>query len=248
MSPGCQTNPASNDVVTLETDNRREGIAHAYLIRAGQSRSRSAVRSSTRAQDAMPPALRELAGLGVARGEEFCRCPFALRPLSAAAGKPMDAAAFRCVWPERLALTVEARGGTFTQRWQVFAESWVALARRRRVLAARRARSTARQRPWSSINDIPILRLAPGNLHDLRPLRTGVRAPSRCRCRSPRRSSISRGRPARRAARASGRCLCGWASAAAPSRRRPWKCRSIVWCEDEIPAYPPYAFAPQRGG
>ena len=43
------------------------------------------------------------------------------------ADEPLDPDAFRCVWPERLVLNVDARGGSFTQRFQVFAESWVAL-------------------------------------------------------------------------------------------------------------------------
>jgi hypothetical protein len=57
----------------------------------------------------------------VLRGEEYRRCPFL------AAQDPQDANAFRCTWPERLVLTVDARGGTFTQSWQVFAESWLRL-------------------------------------------------------------------------------------------------------------------------
>ena len=32
-----------------------------------------------------------------------------------------------CAWPDRLALDLNATGGRFTQRWQVFAESWIAL-------------------------------------------------------------------------------------------------------------------------
>ncbi|HEX9473541.1 MAG TPA: hypothetical protein VF931_05095, partial [Steroidobacteraceae bacterium] len=34
---------------------------------------------------------------------------------------------FRCAWPQALNLTVDERGGNFTQHWEVFAESWVAL-------------------------------------------------------------------------------------------------------------------------
>jgi len=59
-------------------------------------------------------------------GEEFRGCPF-LSSAPADADEPMDEDAYRCVWPERLVLIVDAQGGSFTQRWQVFAESWVAL-------------------------------------------------------------------------------------------------------------------------
>jgi len=57
----------------------------------------------------------------VLHGEEFRRCPFLTGNTSA------DASAFQCTWPERLVLDLDARGGRFTQRWQVFAESWVSL-------------------------------------------------------------------------------------------------------------------------
>src|SRR3954465_348560 len=77
------------------------------------------------AQDALPPALRDWQGW-VLHGEEYRRCPFlASTPLTP--GQPIDQSAFRCEWPERLALSVDAHGGTFTQRWQVFAPTWVSL-------------------------------------------------------------------------------------------------------------------------
>jgi hypothetical protein len=55
------------------------------------------------------------------QGEEFRRCPFFANQ------QPNSANEFICAWPERLTLEVNARGGDFTQRWQVFAESWVKL-------------------------------------------------------------------------------------------------------------------------
>ena len=54
-------------------------------------------------------------------GEEYRRCPFM------ASASPADKHSYRCAWPERLALSLDARGGTFEQHWQVFAESWVRL-------------------------------------------------------------------------------------------------------------------------
>ena len=81
--------------------------------------------SVTHAQDAVPPPLRDWQAW-VLRGEEFRRCPF-LAATPIAPDQPIDQSAFRCVWPERLSLSVDARGGSFTQRWQVYAESWVNL-------------------------------------------------------------------------------------------------------------------------
>lgn len=68
----------------------------------------------------IPDALRDWQGW-VLQGEEFRRCPFI------ATQAPQDASAFRCAWPERLVLDVTANGGSFTQAWQVFAETWVRL-------------------------------------------------------------------------------------------------------------------------
>ncbi len=79
---------------------------------------------TSHAQQAVPDSLREWEGW-VLHGEEFRRCPF----LASATPRPgpMDASVFRCTWPERLSLEVDARGGRFSQRWQVYAESWVEL-------------------------------------------------------------------------------------------------------------------------
>ena len=79
----------------------------------------------SQSQESIPPELRGWQGW-VLRGEEFRRCPF-LASGNQQAGQPIDAASFRCVWPERLTLGVDARGGTFTQRWQVYSDSWVSL-------------------------------------------------------------------------------------------------------------------------
>lgn len=89
-----------------------------------------AIVSSTLAQAqadarAIPPALQDWQDW-VLRGEEFRRCPLA----STAGdddGDPADEGEYRCAWPERLQLSVDARGGSFTQRWQVYAETWVTL-------------------------------------------------------------------------------------------------------------------------
>src|SRR5687767_11552712 len=75
------------------------------------------------AEDPLPPALRDWQGW-VLHGQEFRRCPF-LATAGLGPDQPIPEANYRCAWPERLTLSVDARGGTFSQRWQVYAESWV---------------------------------------------------------------------------------------------------------------------------
>ncbi len=72
------------------------------------------------AQTLVPRALEDWQAW-VLKGKEFHRCPFL------AGSNAADAGSYRCVWPERLLLNLDAHGGTFSQRWQVYTESWVAL-------------------------------------------------------------------------------------------------------------------------
>ena len=72
------------------------------------------------AEVAVPPGLQGWQGW-VLHGAEYRRCPFLF------AQDPSQEASYRCAWPGRLQLSVNARGGQFSQRWQVFADSWVAL-------------------------------------------------------------------------------------------------------------------------
>jgi hypothetical protein len=119
------------------------------------------------AQDPIPPGLRDWQGW-VLKGEEFRRCPFLSHALVGSPAKqgagvapPIPAASFRCLWPERLSLAVDSRGGTFTQRWQVFAESWVELpgdAEHWPVDVRLNGTSAA----VVAVADVPTLRLAPG--------------------------------------------------------------------------------------
>jgi len=81
--------------------------------------------TASQSQEAIPPDLRAWQ-TWVLKGEEFRRCPF-LVAAGQQASQPIDASAYRCVWPERLTLSVDARGGNFTQRWQVYSDSWVGL-------------------------------------------------------------------------------------------------------------------------
>ncbi|HET9863680.1 MAG TPA: hypothetical protein VFP37_09585, partial [Steroidobacteraceae bacterium] len=77
------------------------------------------------AQEPLPAPLRDWQAW-VLKGEEFRRCPF-LASARLAPDEPVDAGSFRCAWPEKLVLAVDARGGSFTQRWQVYVQSWVTL-------------------------------------------------------------------------------------------------------------------------
>src|SRR6185295_12838796 len=54
-------------------------------------------------------------------GEQFRRCPIRANATS------NDADSFVCAWPGRLTLEVTASGGRFSQRWRVYAESWIGL-------------------------------------------------------------------------------------------------------------------------
>jgi hypothetical protein len=57
----------------------------------------------------------------VLHGEEYRACPFLANQT------PGDPSSHRCAWPGRLQLLVDAHGGSFTQSWRLFAESWIAL-------------------------------------------------------------------------------------------------------------------------
>jgi len=74
---------------------------------------------------AIPPPLRDWQDW-VLRGEQFRLCPLASNADDNNGG-PASASEYRCAWPERLMLNVGAHGGSFTQRWQVYAETWVTL-------------------------------------------------------------------------------------------------------------------------
>mgnify|MGYP003694614923 CR=1 FL=1 len=226
---GCQTDPASNDVVTLDDQPGVEGITCTRSSARDSSRSRSSVPiGGARARTRIPPGLREWQGW-VLHGEEFRRCPFAASADTEAGHSRSTPHLFRCVWPERLTLAVDARGGTFSAALAGLRRKLGGAARRRRALAARRAAQRRAGGGGGASTTSRACASAPA------PTRSpaasnGARARSRCRCRSPPPSSIcswtaraSRSPSARTAA-------CGWASAAAPSRPPPWKCRSTGWC------------------
>ena len=112
------------------------------------------------AQEGIPPSLREWQGW-VLHGEGFRRCPFAASA-GAQPGEPMGSQEFRCVWPERLTLAVDARGGTFSQRWQVYSESWVQLPGNSEYWP-RDVRLNSAPAAVVAVDGIPSLRLGPGS-------------------------------------------------------------------------------------
>ena len=127
------------------------------LIRAGFIALAFLCSMDVSAQDAIPPSLRDWQGW-VLHGEEFRRCPF----LAVQPGAPVSPSQYRCVWPERLTLSVDARGGTFSQRWQVYAESWVALPGNTEHWP-RDVRLNGAPAAVVAVNEIPSLRLQPGS-------------------------------------------------------------------------------------
>jgi hypothetical protein len=72
------------------------------------------------AENAIPHALEDWQAWAL-KDQEFRRCPFL------AGADASNESSHRCAWPERLQLTVDARGGRFAQRWLVYSDSWVAL-------------------------------------------------------------------------------------------------------------------------
>ncbi len=129
------------------------------LVRAGFIALGFFCSMAGRAQDAIPPPLRDWQGW-VLHEQEFRRCPFAASA-DAQAGEPIDESAFRCAWPERLTLAVESRGGTFSQRWQVHADSWVALPGNAEHWP-RDVRLNGTPAAVVAVDDAPNVRLKPG--------------------------------------------------------------------------------------
>ena len=159
------------------------------------------------------------------------------RPICSPASRSMPAPS-AASGPSACTLNVDARGGTFTQRWQVFSESWVDAARQCSSTGRATCGSTARRRAVVAVDGVPSAAAAARHLRGRRPLRMEHAARSRCRwpiCTAH--GGSERGRPARRAARAPGRRACGWASAAAPSSRRRMEVQVYRLVRDEIPAY-----------
>src|SRR5258706_10461102 len=80
----------------------------------------SAIGSVRAADVAIPAGLEAWRGWAL-QGAEFRRCPF-LAARNAAAEQ-----SYRCAWPGALTLAVDARGGSFTQHWQTYADTWITL-------------------------------------------------------------------------------------------------------------------------
>jgi hypothetical protein len=111
--------------------------------------------SKVLAQVDVPPELQPWRGW-VLQDQKHLSCPFLS---TAEATNPQS---YRCAWPERLAITVESQGGSFTQSWQVYNESWVEVPGdtehwpRELLVDGKAGALVARE-------GVPMLRLAPGN-------------------------------------------------------------------------------------
>ena len=114
------------------------------LVRAGLIALAFCSSAVAIAQESIPAPLRDWQEW-VLHGEEFRRCPILANAIDP--DEDVGTPHFRCAWPERLTLNVNARGGNFTQRWQVFAESWVTLPGTPNTGRAK-CGSTARRRRW----------------------------------------------------------------------------------------------------
>ncbi len=97
---------------------RRLAVVARVVVAAGALAALAC--ATAHAQTPVPRALEDWQAW-MLKGREFHRCPFL------AGSNPTLAASYRCVWPERLLLNLDAHGGTFSQRWQVYTDSWIAL-------------------------------------------------------------------------------------------------------------------------
>ena len=107
------------------------------------------------AEIALPPELKNWQDWAL-HGLEYRRCPFL------ATADPAEPQAHRCAWPERLSLDLNAQGGSFNQRWQVFAESWVTLPGNLEYWPAE-VRANGAPAAVVARDDVPQVLLAAGN-------------------------------------------------------------------------------------
>jgi hypothetical protein len=110
---------------------------------------------SQAADVAVPDELKSWQGW-VLHGEEYRRCPFFASHL------PSGSNDYVCAWPERLTLDLNARGGDFTQRWQIFSDSWIALPGDTQHWP-RNVRLNGVAAPVIEREGLPKLRLTPGS-------------------------------------------------------------------------------------
>ncbi len=108
----------------------------------------------------LPPSLRDWQSW-VLHGQEFRRCPF-VADAGHSPDLPIPDADYRCVWPERLTMSVDSRGGTFSQRWQLYTDTWVALPGDEQYWP-RDVRVNGAPAPVVSHDELPSLRLAAGS-------------------------------------------------------------------------------------
>jgi len=88
--------------------------------------------------------------------EDYRQCPFAGNR------NPADSSDFVCAWPGRLEISVSPTGGSFSQRWLVLTESWIAFPGNRERWP-RNLMLNGRPAPVVERNGVPMVRVAPGS-------------------------------------------------------------------------------------
>ncbi|MDR3557465.1 MAG: hypothetical protein P4L55_22135 [Syntrophobacteraceae bacterium] len=69
--------------------------------------------------------------------------------------------AFQCVWPSRLTMALDGKGGRATQEWRVFVKDWVVLPGGGNVFP-RDVKVDGKTAPLLTRNNLPVVRLTPG--------------------------------------------------------------------------------------
>ena len=95
-------------------------VLFVLVVACGALGTRAVGAAPENPETAIPRALEDWQAWAM-KDQEFRRCPFL------AGADASDESSHRCAWPERLQLTVDAHGGRFAQRWEVYSDSWVAL-------------------------------------------------------------------------------------------------------------------------
>ena len=101
----------SNEGILIMKRNMPYGLVLALLIMTLGTPAGAALTAGV-----VPPELEPWQSW-VLHGHEDALCP----------GRYNEGTAVRCQWPSQLRMAVSDQGGTFDQRWQIFAEGWAAL-------------------------------------------------------------------------------------------------------------------------
>ena len=187
----------------------------------------------------------QLAGLG-AQGRGIPPLPFLCLHATRSRASRSTPPPFAAPGPSAWLLDVDARGGSFTQRWQVYAESWVALPGNLEHWP-QDVRVNGAPGAVVAHDGEPSLRLAPGNYAIAGTLHLECAAGGAAVAGVHRTRRSQRRQPARRPAGTARRRGVARQASQPPSRRPRWKCRCIAWYDDEMPDLSTDAHPAQRG-